>query len=441
MVNLVVVGGQWGDEGKGKIVDLLCPAFKHVTRFNGGNNAGHTVRFAERHLALHLVPSGITHPRCHCVVGPGVVIDPIGLSDEIRALEDQGILVRNRLHLSSRAHLTLPGHRALDAAREAAKGSDRIGTTGRGIGPTYETRAARTGVRLGLARTPRRFREAVEATCSELERLLSCAGSEAPVDEEEVARTVDAALALAPMVTDTSLVLAQAVADGEPILFEGAQGTFLDIDHGTYPFVTSSTCLAGYAAPASGLPARAIGGVLAVFKAYLTRVGGGPLPTELTDTTGDHLRRRGNEFGTTTGRPRRTGWFDAVAARAAVRWNGIDAVALTKLDVLDEMPRILVATAYRIDDRLVYEVPDDDHELAHVLPVYEELPGWQSDTAATTSFSKLPENARRYVARLEELLGVPVCLVSTGPRREETVLREIAPFTAWFPQLSRHLDA
>ncbi len=439
MINLVVVGGQWGDEGKGKIVDLLCPAFSHVARFNGGNNAGHTVRFADRHLALHLIPSGITHPHCRCLVGPGVVIDPVALVNEIRTLEGQSIDVRKRLLLSARAHLTLPGHRLLDGAREASKGRGRIGTTGRGIGPTYETRAARTGVRLGLVRNPRRFREAVAVTCAELDRLLGCAGSEARPAAEDIEASIAAALELAPMVGDTAVALAQAVSRGEPILFEGAQGTFLDIDHGTYPYVTSSNCLAGFAAPASGLPARVLGGVLAVFKAYTTRVGEGPFPTEMTDSLGDHIRRRGNEFGTTTGRPRRIGWFDAVAGRTAVRLNGIDAVALTKLDVLDEMAAIRIATAYRSGEQLLDRLPDDDAELARLDPVYEELPGWRTDTASVTSFDRLPQPAQSYVRRLEELLGVPVCLVSTGPRREETIFRELEPFTSWVPQLGeRH---
>jgi adenylosuccinate synthase len=436
MVNLVVVGGQWGDEGKGKIVDLLCPAFTHVARFNGGNNAGHTVRFADRHLALHLIPSGITHPHCRCLVGPGVVIDPVALVEEIRTLEGQSIEVRKRLLLSSRAHLTLPGHRLLDGAREASKGKGRLGTTGRGIGPTYETRAARTGVRLGLVRSPRRFREAAAATCAELERLLACAGSELRPAPEDIERSIAAALDLAPMVGDTAWALAQAVEREEAILFEGAQGTFLDLDHGTYPYVTSSNCLAGFAAPASGLPARVLGGVLAVFKAYTTRVGEGPFPTEMTDSTGDHLRRRGNEFGTTTGRPRRIGWFDGVAATTAVRLNGIDAVALTKLDVLDELATIRIAIAYRSGDLLLDRLPDDDAELARLDPVYEELPGWQTDTSGVTSFARLPAQAQHYVHRLEALLGVPVCLISTGPRREETIVRPVEPFTSWFPQLA-----
>jgi len=431
MVNLVVIGGQWGDEGKGKVVDLLCPAFCHVVRFNGGNNAGHTVRFGERKFALHLIPSGILHEACRCAIGPGVVVDPVGLLEEIRHLESEGLDPRRRLVISPRAHLVLPGHRALDGAREAARGTGKIGTTGRGIGPAYETRAARSGVRAGLARDPERLRGAVARLGSELARQAGGSGADAAAATAEDDRAIAAALELAPLLGDVSAVLADAVAAGEPILFEGAQGTFLDIDHGTYPYVTSSGCLAGFAAPACGLPARVLGGVLAVFKAYTTRVGGGPFPTELPDAVGEHLRQRGNEFGTTTGRPRRTGWFDAVAARAAVRWSGIEAVALTKLDVLDDVDEVRVAAGYRIGDTVLDEVPDDVELLARAEPVYETLPGWRTPSAGRTRFAELPEGARRYVARLEELLGVPAVIVSTGPRREETISRAVAPLTDW----------
>jgi adenylosuccinate synthase len=431
MANVVVVGGQWGDEGKGKVVDLLCPAFEHVVRFNGGNNAGHTVRFADRHFALHLIPSGILQPDCRCHIGPGVVVDPVALLEEIRILEEQAVVVRSRLTISPRAHLVLPGHRALDLAREAARGAARLGTTGRGIGPTYEARAGRTGVRLGLARNPRRLREAVAAASQELEQALQrFPGAEVPT-AEELDRTVDAALALAPLLGDVSAALAAADAAGQPILFEGAQGSLLDLDHGTYPFVTSSGCLAGFAAPSCGLPARVISGVLGVFKAYTTRVGSGPFPTELVDSTGEYLRRRGNEFGTTTGRPRRTGWFDAVAARAAVRWSGIEAIALTKLDVLDELDEIRFATAYRIGDEARDEFPDDVDDLGGAVPVYETVKGWKANSSGVTAFGKLPRLARSYVARLEELLGVPAVLISTGPRREETIVRKLAPLTRW----------
>ena len=431
MPNVVVVGGQWGDEGKGKVVDLLCPAFDHVVRFNGGNNAGHTVRFADRHFALHLIPSGILQPNCRCLVGPGVVIDPVALLEEVRLIEEQSVSVRPRLLISARAHLVLPGHRALDQARESSRGAAKLGTTGRGIGPAYEARCRRTGIRLGLARSPARLREAVAAASAELaDELARLPGAAVPAPEE-IDRTIEAALALAPLLGDVSVVLAEAWRNGESVLFEGAQGTLLDLDHGTYPFVTSSGCLAGFAAPACGMPARAIDGVLGVFKAYTTRVGSGPFPTELTDNTGEHLRRRGNEFGTTTGRPRRTGWFDAVAARAAVRWSGIEAVALTKLDVLDEVSEIRIATAYTIGSQTTERFPDDAEDLACATPVYEVMPGWQANSSGVTSFRKLPELAHRYVARLEELLGVPAVMISTGPRREETIVRHVKPLAGW----------
>lgn len=437
MANVVVVGGQWGDEGKGKVVDLLCPAFSHVARFNGGNNAGHTVRFADRHFALHLVPSGILHPGCRCVIGPSVVVDPVGLRAELQMLEDQGVATRGRLLISSRAHLVLPGHRTLDTAREQGRGAPRIGTTGKGIGPTYESRAARTGVRMGLTRHPRRLREAVASLQADLERQLATFGVTLP-PAEELDQTLEAALALAPMVADTGEVLARAVDAGEAILFEGAQGTFLDVDHGTYPFVTSSGCLAGYAAPASGLPARAIHGVLGVFKAYTTRVGEGPFPTELVDHVGEHLRKRGNEVGTTTGRPRRTGWLDAVASRMSVRINGVDLIALTKLDVLDELEQIPICIGYRLGEEEIGHVPDDTADLANVTPILEHLPGWRTPTSGITNFDRLPDQARAFVARVEELLGAPVGLISTGPRREETMLRPVGPLREWLPGFFRN---
>ncbi len=436
MANVVVVGGQWGDEGKGKVVDLLCPAFRHVARFNGGNNAGHTVRFADRHFALHLIPSGILHENCQCYIGPGVVVDPVSLVSEVENLEAQGIPVRPRLHLSPRAHLVLPHHRALDVAREEAKGAKKIGTTGRGIGPSYETRAARTGLRVGLAREPQRLREKAKTLTAELSRQLATYPQGQEPTAEELEHALLSAEKLVSFLRPVDSLLASAWRTGEPILFEGAQGTLLDLDFGTYPFVTSSGCLAGFAAPALGLPAKAIDGVLGVFKAYATRVGAGPFPTEIQDALGEHIRRRGNEFGTTTGRPRRTGWFDAVAAKAAVRWSGIEAVALTKLDVLDNLERIPVAVAYRLGGSTVTELPDEAEALAEVQPIYEELPGWKTDTSGITEFDALPPLAQAYVRRLEELLQVPVVLISTGPRREETILRRIPPLATWISQLT-----
>jgi adenylosuccinate synthase len=436
VANLVVVGGGWGDEGKGKVVDLLCPAFRHVARFNGGSNAGHTVRFADKHFALHLIPSGILHENCQCYIGPGVVVDPVSLLAEMEALEDQGVPVRRRLHLSPRAHLVLPHHKALDQGREAAKGSKKIGTTGRGIGPAYETRAARIGLRAGFVRKAANFRSKLEEVSAELSRLLATYPDSALPQPAELEQFVFSAEKLATLLRPVDQMLAAAWQKGEPILFEGAQGTLLDVDFGTYPFVTSSGCLAGYAAPALGLPPRAIDGVLGVFKAYITRVGSGPFPTEIADALGEHIRKRGNEFGTTTGRPRRTGWFDAVAARAAVRWSGIEAIALTKLDVLDSLASIPVAVAYKLGDQLLQEPPDTADELEQVQPVYEELPGWQTNTDGLTEFHQLPPKAQDYVKRLEELLGVPVVLVSTGPRREETILRWQPPLSRWLGSLA-----
>ncbi|MGQ9495436.1 MAG: adenylosuccinate synthase [Thermoanaerobaculaceae bacterium] len=437
MANAVVVGGQWGDEGKGKVVDLLCPAFAHVVRFNGGNNAGHTVRFATRHFALHLIPSGILHESTNCYLGPGVVVDPVALVREMESLQEQGVPIRNRLHLAPQAHLVLPHHRALDQAREAAKGAKKIGTTGRGIGPAYETRAARIGLRIGMARSPKRLREMVTEVTSELARILETFPEPSLPQPEELEEWFACADKLVPFIAPVDELLAKAWRAGEPILFEGAQGTLLDVDFGTYPYVTSSGCLAGYAAPALGLPARAIDGVLGVFKAYATRVGSGPFPTEIPDASGEAIRKRGNEFGTTTGRPRRIGWFDAVAARAAVRWSGIEAIALTKLDVLDAFEKIPIAVGYRLGERILSMLPDTAAELAEVQPEFEELAGWQEDTTAVTDFAQLPPNAKAYVRRIEELLEVPVVLISTGPRREETILINRPPLSSWLAPLPR----
>lgn len=437
MANVVVVGGQWGDEGKGKVVDLLCPAFAHVARFNGGNNAGHTVRFTTKHFALHLIPSGILHQNTQCYLGPGVVVDPVGLVREMEGLQEQGVPIRNRLHVAPQAHLVLPHHRALDRAREAAKGAKKIGTTGRGIGPAYETRAARIGLRMGIARSPRRLRELVAEITSDLMRILATFSETLLPQPEELEEWFECTSKLVPFLAPVDELLAAAWRAGEPILFEGAQGTLLDVDFGTYPYVTSSSCLAGYAAPALGLPARVIDGVLGVFKAYTTRVGSGPFPTEISNAPGEAIRKRGNEFGTTTGRPRRIGWFDAVAGRAAVRWSGIDAIALTKLDVLDSLEKIPIAVGYRLGERILTRLPDNASELAEVQPEYQELAGWQEDTTAVTDFAQLPPNAKAYVKRIQELLEVPVLLISTGPRREESILINRPPLSSWLAPLSR----
>jgi len=428
--SLVVVGGQWGDEGKGKVVDLLAGGFGAVVRYNGGHNAGHTVKFADRHFALHLVPSGIVHGGSLCYMGAGMVVDPLALIREMDSLADQGVEVEGvevegRLFLSPRAALILPTHQAMDLAREAARGGGSIGTTGRGIGPAYQDLAQRRALRTHLLTDPaglvERGRKLMAAHNRELELLYDAE----PVDLERACEQLEAAAnRLGPFVHEVGPRIEAHVERGDAILFEGAQGVMLDLLHGTYPFVTSSSCLPGAAAVSCGLPPRLLGPVLGIMKAYVTRVGGGPFPTELHDALGDHLRRRGNEFGTTTGRPRRCGWFDAVAARFAVRTAGIDAVALMKLDVLDELEEIRVAVGYRAPGgKLLDAPPADARMLAELEPVYETLPGWRTPTTAVTRDGDLPGAARDYIGFLEERLGVPVVLVSTGPRREETLLR------------------
>jgi len=428
--SLTVIGGQWGDEGKGKVVDLLAPDFHAVARFNGGHNAGHTVRFGDRRFALHLVPSGIVWPETRCYLGAAMVVDPQALVTELETLAAEGVDPAGRVMLSERAALILPSHRALDLAREASRGSDRIGTTGRGIGPAYQDVAHRRGLRAYLLRDPERFSAAaaglMELHNRELERLH---GAD-PVDVETEAEALRrAAERLADLVGDVSAALGAHLAAGEAVLFEGAQGVLLDVYHGTYPFVTSSSCLPGLAAVSCGIPPRRLGRVLGVFKAYETRVGSGPFPTEDAGELGERLRRRGGEFGTTTGRPRRCGWFDAVAARYAVRVAGVDAVALTKLDVLDGLPAVRVAVAYEdpAGHRLATP-PADPEALARVRPVYEDLPGWSGTTSGATDPDALPAEAWAYVRFLERQIGVPVVLVSTGPRREETVIPGDGPW-------------
>lgn len=419
----MIVGGQWGDEGKGKVVDLLSAGYPVVVRYNGGNNAGHTVRFADRRFALHLVPSGIIHEDVVCYLAAGMVIDPSFLVGELDRLDGEGVATARRVYLSPRATLILPTHRALDGAREGALGSGKIGTTGRGIGPAYQDQAQRRGLRAYLLADRRRFeaeaRSLMEHHNRELETLF---GSE-PVDLDAAVEELSAAAErLAPIVREVGPELRRHVAARQPILFEGAQGVLLDRWWGTYPFVTSSSCLPGTAAASCGISPQLLGPVVGVMKAYVTRVGGGPFPTELDDATGELIRERGAEFGTTTGRPRRCGWFDAVAARYAVETAGIDAVAVTKLDVLDHVETLKVAMAYELPDGTNLEsVPPDPEVLATVRPRYEELPGWSSSTAGMTEEPQLPDAARAYLDHLEHRLGVPIVLVSTGPRREETM--------------------
>jgi adenylosuccinate synthase len=432
-MNLCVLGAQWGDEGKGKIVDLLTPSFSVVARYQGGHNAGHTVYVNGRKFVLHLIPSGILHAGVTCVIGTGVVIDLAALFAEVDTLEGMGIEIGGRLLVSDRAHVILPYHREMDVLSEARRGERKIGTTSRGIGPAYEDKIARRGVRIGdLAnRSPDGpLASAIRENVAARNRLVGDAAMRA----EDVLADVTAFWPrLEPLVADTSLVLHRAMARGDRVMFEGAQGTLLDIDHGTYPFVTSSSATAGGAATGLGIGPRAIGGVLGVAKAYTTRVGGGPLPTELLDAMGERLRETGQEYGASTGRPRRCGWFDALAVRYAVRINGIDALAVTKLDVLDGLDHIDVCTSYRLGGAEVTEMPGDTAELSACTPVYERWPGWSSPTAGVTRFDELPGEAKRYLARLEELCGVPIAIVSTGSDRSHTILRRETIAGEWFP--------
>jgi len=434
MANVVVAGMQWGDEGKGKIVDLLCPAFEVVVRFQGGHNAGHTVKFGDRHFSLRLIPSGLLRPEMVGVLGNGMVVAPDALLEEIGELHDAGVATEGRLFISQRATVILPWHVALDRAREAARGKAAIGTTSRGIGPAYESKASRMSVRIGDLGQPgleERLERLAGAIGAQL-RALGWTGDEAG---GEMAAELDvAAMAaqcrewaerLSPYVEDTVHRLHRLVGEGRNVLFEGAQGALLDIDHGTFPYVTSSNTTTGAAATGSGVAPTALDGVVGLLKAYTTRVGGGPFPTELMDETGEFLRKRGNEFGTVTGRPRRCGWLDTVVARYSRQVNGVGAIALTKLDVLDGMDEIRIATAYRIRGKTVRELPGHRADWTQAEPVYRTVPGWKTDTVGVLDFEDLPRAAKDYIRVVEEEVGAPVGLVSTGPRRAETVVRDL----------------
>src|SRR5437762_2212987 len=420
-MNLAILGAQWGDEGKGKIVDLITPHFSIVARYQGGHNAGHTVYVNGRKFVLRLIPSGILHSDVICVIGNGVVVDPKALFAEVDELVAAGIDVGDRIIISDKAHLILPYHRDLDLLSEARRGERKIGTTSRGIGPAYEDKIARRGIRVGDLVDPAGLEREVRANVDARNRLVQ----DTTMDAAEVlAELAKHALRLRPWVRDVSLMLDGAMKKGQSILFEGAQGTMLDIDHGTYPYVTSSNASIGGVCTGLGVPPKAIGAVLGVVKAYTTRVGEGPFPTELTGQMGNLLRDSGNEYGAVTGRPRRCGWYDAVAARYGVRINGLDALALTKLDVLDGLDTIDICTAYRSAGRTLADFPSDVTQLAACEPLYETMPGWSKPTKGMRRFSELPEAARRYVARLEEVSGVPAAIISTGSERDDTIVRE-----------------
>ena len=419
-----VIGAQWGDEGKGKVVDFLAERVQYVVRFSGGNNAGHTVINHMGEFAFHLVPSGIFWPQVTCVIGNGVVVDPGVLLEEIQGLQDRGVDT-SRLLLSDRAHLILPYHVMLDGLEERARGAQAIGTTGKGVGPAYMDKVARIGLRVGdllEVDDEKEFLPRLKHVVQQKNAMITKVyGGEAIPLEGLLDKLREWGERLAPYISTTESVLQGALAEGENILLEGAQGTLLDIDHGTYPYVTSSSPSIGGACTGAGIPPQAIAGVTGIFKAYSTRVGNGPLVTELTDDVGDTIRELAWEYGTTTGRARRIGWFDAVAARYSAQVNGFTSVVLTRLDVLDSISPIKVCTAYRIDGEVVHTFPTNKAVLERCEPVYEEFPAWSDPTASIQRLEDLPENARRYVTRLEELIGVPINLISTGPKRDETI--------------------
>ncbi len=432
---IAVIGAQWGDEGKGKIVDLLAERFDIVARYQGGHNAGHSVQVGKRSFVLHLLPSGIVHEGKSCVLGNGMVIDPMAFFEEADRLIAQGIVVTpERVKISSRAHLILPYHRALDHTSEERLGNERVGTTLRGIGPAYEDKAGRRGIRVADALAPDVLRSRIERNLEDANRVIVAYGGQ-PLEVEAIfTETTQVVERLAPFIADTSHFLNQAAAGGKSILLEGAQATLLDVDHGTYPFVTSSSTVAGGACVGTGLAPHRLTGVLGIVRTYTTRVGEGPFPTEMLEgeaELGQLIRERGREYGASTGRPRRCGWFDAFATRYAAEINGFTSVALTKLDVLDALDEIKVCTGYRLDGETVEAFPAVSQALRQAEPVYETLPGWKTSTLGTTSLSDLPKEAREYINFLSNQIGVQIGLVSTGPERLQTIIVRDSTLAGW----------
>ena len=421
--NIVVIGTQWGDEGKGKIVDWLAESARGVVRFQGGHNAGHTLWVNGKKTILRLIPSGIMHPSVTCYIGNGVVLSPEALLKEISELEAAGLDVRSRLKISEACPLILPYHVALDQAREARRGDAKIGTTGRGIGPAYEDKVARRALRVQDLFDPEGFRVKVDEVLDYHNFVLTqYLGAQAVSAQEVVDQAMALAPAVAPMVADVSSLLYMAQQAGENLLFEGAQGALLDVDHGTYPYVTSSNCVAGAAAAGAGVGPQSLNYVLGITKAYATRVGSGPFPTELLDETGMQLATVGKEFGSVTGRPRRCGWFDGAALKRSVRLNGISGLCITKLDVLDGLPVLKMGVGYELDGQVCDVLPYGAAAVARAKPILEEMPGWTESTVGVTDFEKLPVNAQRYLKRLSEVCGIPIDMVSTGPDRNETIM-------------------
>ncbi|MCP9455471.1 MAG: adenylosuccinate synthase [Nitrospira sp.] len=423
MGNLVIIGAQWGDEGKGKIVDILAQDADFVVRYQGGSNAGHTVINERGTYVFHLIPSGILYRGVTCVIGNGVVVDPAALIEEMDHLQTKGVTIGKNLAISERAHLILPYHKAIERASEQSRGLRRIGTTGRGIGPSYADKMARIGIRVGDLLNPSLFKRKLEDNLVEMNWLLEQFHKTDPYQVDKVFdQYMGYADRLRSHVTDTALLLNRAIRKNKTLLFEGAQGTHLDVDFGTYPYVTSSSASAGGACTGTGVGPTMIDGVLGIAKAYTTRVGSGPFPTELTEEIGQRLQERGNEFGSTTGRPRRCGWFDAVLVRYAAQVNGLTSLALTKLDVLDGHREVLLCTGYRHGEKLYKDMPSDLEVLTNCQPVYQRMKGWTVSTTGTTKYNQLPVEAKRYLARIEELAQCPIDMISTGSKRAETII-------------------
>ena len=429
MANVAIIGAQWGDEGKGKIVDLFAEDADIVVRFQGGNNAGHTLVVDGKTTVLHLIPSGALHPNKLCVIGNGVVVDPEVLLEEITALKGQGHFMDDaQLRISEEAHLIMPYHKAIDQARERLRGEGMIGTTGRGIGPAYEDKVARVGIRLIDLLEEETFQEKLQRNIEEKNIYLKAILKEKTLDFNKLHDSYSVYRdKLKSYVTDTSLLLDREMRAGKQVLFEGAQGTLLDVDHGTYPFVTSSNTVAGGVCNGAGIGPRHIHQIIGISKAYTTRVGSGPFPTEVHGSDGETLKREGFEFGATTGRPRRCGWFDAVGLRHAVRMNGITGVALTKLDVLTGFKKIPICTDYRSSGKILHDFPASFKVMQNAQPVYEEMEGWEKPLDDVRSFSGLPTQAQKYVRRLEEIIETEIILVSVGPGRDQTILLK-SPF-------------
>ncbi|MBA3241292.1 MAG: adenylosuccinate synthase [Acidobacteria bacterium] len=432
---IVVIGAQWGDEGKGKIVDLMAERFDVVARYQGGHNAGHSVQVGERSFVLHLIPSGIVHEGKTCVLGNGMVIDPKAFFQEADRLAEQGVSVTpERVLISSRAHLILPYHRALDHTSEERLGNERVGTTLRGIGPAYEDKAGRRGIRVADAVVPEVLRSRIERNLEDANRIIEAYGGQA-LDSAQVFDEMSPLVErLSPFIADTTLFINRAVREGRSVLIEGAQATLLDVDHGTYPFVTSSSTTAGGACMGTGLAPQRISGVLGIVRTYTTRVGEGPFPTEMLEAEaelGQLIRERGREYGASTGRPRRCGWFDAFATRYAAEINGFDSVALTKLDVLDALDEVKVCVGYRLGGRALESFPAVSKDLRDVEPVYETLPGWKTSTEGVTELDHLPSEARGYVEFISQQIGVPIGIVSTGPERGQTILVRNSALAGW----------